>query len=138
MQGINATIKIVLGLVLAWWLGLDTVIRLLVVLMAIDILSGMIGAAITKTLSSNESYKGIAKKALVLLIVAAAEAISIYLGPDALPVNLGEIVAGFYCAHEGLSILENAIAAGLPVPRQLRDTLAKLAPEKIEYLGPVG
>jgi phage-related holin len=36
----------------------------------------------------------------------------------------------FYCASEALSILENAVAAGLPVPEFLRDALQRLNEKK--------
>jgi phage-related holin len=42
---------------------------------------------------------------------------------------LGQAVAGFYCAHELLSLLENSDRAGLPVPGILRDALKTLSPE---------
>lgn len=51
-----------------------------------------------------------------------------YLSP-LVGVPLGEAVAGFYAAHELLSVLQNADRAGLPVPQVLRDALAKLSPE---------
>jgi phage-related holin len=36
----------------------------------------------------------------------------------------------FYCASEALSILENAVAAGLPIPDFLRDALQQLNKKK--------
>jgi hypothetical protein len=39
-------------------------------------------------------------------------------------------VAVFYCAGEALSILENAVAAGLPVPEFLREALVRLNEKK--------
>ena len=36
----------------------------------------------------------------------------------------------FYIANEGLSILENSIALGLPVPEKLKDILKQFKEEK--------
>ena len=129
MQALVAGIKVTLGIFFAWFLGLAGVIHLLIALMAIDILAGVIVGAMTKTLSSDVMWKGIGKKAIVLLLVGVGELIDHYIGLQ-LAIGLGEFVAGFYCAHEGLSILENAVLVGLPVPAALRDTLAKLSPDK--------
>ena len=37
-----------------------------------------------------------------------------------------EMVILFFAANEGLSILENATSAGLPIPDKLKETLAQL------------
>ena len=36
------------------------------------------------------------------------------------------MVIVFYIANDGLSILENSVALGLPVPEKLREILAQL------------
>ena len=38
----------------------------------------------------------------------------------------------FYCVSEGLSIVENVVGAGLPVPQAIKDALAQLSENKIE------
>ncbi len=129
MKPIVAILKLALGAVVGWWLGLHSVIQLLIVLMGFDVLTGVIVAVIEHNLSSDVSWKGMGKKALTLVLVAVAETLDRYLG---IKPDIGELVAGFYCAHEGLSIIENAIRAGLPVPAVLRDVFAKLSPEKFD------
>ncbi|NMD99895.1 phage holin family protein, partial [Selenomonas bovis] len=44
-------------------------------------------------------------------------------------------VVWFFFGNEGLSILENAAKAGVPIPSKLRATLAQLAEEKTEKGG---
>ncbi|MBO9308120.1 phage holin family protein [Thermomicrobium sp.] len=97
----------------------------LVLLMAIDIATGVISAGIRGKLSSEASWHGLKRKVLTLLMVATAWVLERYL-PVQLPVSFTTAIALFYCAHEGLSILENVAEAGVPVPRALRDALARL------------
>lgn len=40
------------------------------------------------------------------------------------------MVVWFFIGNEGLSIIENAAKAGLPIPQKLRETLEQLANEK--------
>ena len=111
----------------ALWNALAPLVQLLIILMALDIITGIIAAFYRKAVSSEVAWRGIGKKMLVLVLVYGAYAIERY---AALPVPLGVLIAGFYAAHEGLSILENAAAAGLPIPDALREALAKLNPAK--------
>jgi phage-related holin len=68
-----------------------------------------------------------ARKAAVLILVGAALLLELELGGRmGLSIPLGEAVAGFYAAHELLSIIENSTALGLPVPNVLRQALSKL------------
>jgi toxin secretion/phage lysis holin len=103
----------------------------LLILMAADFASGMIRAYEQKKLSSAEAGKGIFRKFLMtgLLVVLGAQA-DIMLGT----ALWRDAVVLFYCASEGLSILENAVALGLPVPSVLKDALQQLNEKK--YLEP--
>ncbi len=106
-------------------------VQLLVILMAVDIITGIAAAFANKTICSEVSFKGIAKKSIALLLVGIANYME-YL----VQAPLGEAVAGFYAANEGVSIIENATEAGLPVPKILRDALAKLNPEGAKEIRP--
>ncbi len=87
---------------LASWAALAPMIQLLLVLMALDILSGVIAAIVTKTISSDISYRGVGKKTMVLLLVVMASALSPLVADGALPI--GQAVALFYCINEAISI----------------------------------
>ena len=119
-------LKLAMGIVIAFlcgvWAGLNPLVQALIVLMAMDIATGFLSGYVAKKLSSDVSFRGIAKMALILLMIAAANVCVPHVGD----LPLAEVVAGFYIAHEGLSILENLAEAGLPVPQILKDALAKL------------
>ena len=117
--------KIVGGLLAGVWVSWHPLVQLLVALAVIDVLTGLLTAIITKSLDSDISFRGMLRKAMMGLLVVAAELAGRQTG-----VPLGAVVAGFYCAHEGLSILENALAAGLPVPDQLKAAFAQLQPKR--------
>jgi len=129
MERADLWIKTIAATVAAIWGGLGALMQLLLILMLIDCLTGVLGAAQRRELSSEISFRGMTKKAIALLLVGTAAAIEIYASDMVGGLPLDEAVAGFYCAHEGLSILENAVGAGLPVPQVLRDVLAKLSPD---------
>ncbi len=109
----------------ALWGGLEPLVQLLVILMAVDIVTGIMAAVSAKTLCSEVSFRGMSKKAIALVLVGVASYMEVLI-----QLPLGEMVAGFYCANEGLSVVENSAEAGLPVPQVLKDALAKLNPEQ--------
>lgn len=121
MNTIKYTLQVIGALLAAWWGGLPLLVKVLIGVMILDILSGILAAYIMSSLDSRVSFRGMAKKALALVLVGAAAWIE-----PAVGVPLASAVAGFYVVHELMSILENAAAAGLPVPDVLRDALARV------------
>lgn len=109
------------SLIAGWWAQLETAVQVLVVLMALDILTGMVAAFVGRRAASTVALRGIAKKVLVLLLVAAARAVEPVIGFDA-----SSYVAMFFVAYEALSILENGAKAGVPIPERLRSALVAL------------
>lgn len=94
----------------------------LVGLMFLDILTGFIAAWINRDVDSSYSYRGMLKKAQMLLMVAAAMMFE-FIYPD---IPWAKIIAGFLCLTELISIVENMGRSGIPLPKQLKDTLKKL------------
>jgi len=116
------------GLVAMWWGMLAITIQVLILLMIADIVLGIMAAYVAKSIDPHLCWVGVTKKAMILIIVAVSAVLSKLLSPIA-DVPVGDAVAGFYAAHELLSILVNAGNAGLPVPPMLKDALAKIAPD---------
>ena len=98
---------------IGWFLGgVDGMLIALIVLMALDYISGVMCAIEDKKLSSAIGFKGIAKKVLILMLVGVANILDVNV------VGGGAILRGavicFYLSNEGLSLLENAAYLGLP------------------------
>ena len=93
----------------------------LVVLIAADIVMGMLAAIGLKTLNSTTSWKGMTRKGAMLIIVGMAWIIEPLVG-----FPLGKIVTLFYIATEATSCVENAGLLGVPLPQPLVDVLYKL------------
>lgn len=123
VQGLLALARLAGATTALWWRDLPVLVQVLIGLMALDIATGLLTGFATQTLSSEVSFRGMAKKATVLLLVAGAA----WLEP-AVQLPVAQAVAGFYAAHEGLSLVENAARLGLPVPAALRAALVKLTP----------
>ncbi|QOR34064.1 phage holin family protein [Clostridium sp. 'deep sea'] len=96
--------------------GCTFIIKALLAIMALDYLSGVISAAYHGKLSSNIGVKGISKKLLIIILVSVAHLIDGILGLEFLVRNT---VIYFYMSNEVISILENSIKLGLPVPKIL-------------------
>ena len=110
---------------IGWFLGgVDGMLIALIVLMALDYLSGVMCAIVDKKLSSAVGFKGICKKVLILMLVGVANIIDVHV------VGTGAVLRGavicFYLSNEGLSLLENAAHIGLPIPDKLKAVLEQL------------
>lgn len=104
--------------------GMDGMMIALIVLMALDYVTGVMCAIIDKKLSSAVGFKGICKKVLILMLVGVANVVDLHVvGSGA--VLRGAVIA-FYLSNEGLSLIENAAHVGLPVPEKLKDVLEQL------------
>ena len=120
------------GAVISFFTGLPPISWILVAVESMDYITGLICGFMgvspkteTGGLSSNAAFKGLLKKVLILLVVGLAALVDKAVGQIA---NI-EIVAvtGATClwfvASEGLSVLENAAAMGVPIPKILLNAL---------------
>ena len=108
-----------------WLFGAwDTPLGILVLFMALDYFTGVLRGYINKDLSSNVGLHGIARKAVIFVVLIVAVALDRLL-------NMGNwlfrsLVCYFYIANEGLSLLENCASLGLPIPDKILDALVQL------------
>lgn len=110
--------------------GFDKLLIALVIFMIIDFLSGLILAIVFKNssktkngrVSSEAGIRGLAKKIFILFLVTVATQLDLVLGTSI--VRDGVVIA--FISMEGISILENATLAGLPVPRIIKNALEVL------------
>ncbi len=124
-------LKAAIAILVGFWGGLDALVQALVLLMIIDSISGFIAGYITKTLSSDISFRGMAKKSFILMIVAAGWLLEHKAGFTIPKLDVEQALAGFFCANEGLSILENAARADIGLPPWFKDTLVKIRGKEI-------
>ncbi len=113
----------IIGFVTSLWLGLDVAAQALLVLMAADIVTGVLAGGKAGELDSEVSYRGMRKKAMQAVLVALAT----YLG--SLPqvgLPLGDGVAWAFCGTEVLSVLENADRLGVKMPQPVVDAMKRL------------
>ena len=101
----------------------DGALWALVVIMALDYVTGIIKAVYTKTVSSETGYKGILKKIVILVVVALANTVTNLTGGN---MAVREVVIMFYIANEGISVLENAAAVSPNMPQKLKDILLQI------------
>lgn len=108
-----------------------TTLTILVVVMAIDYISGVLVAACGKSpkteaggLSSKVGFIGIAKKGFIMLLVLLATMLDKAIGNETMVFQTSLVF--YYIANEGLSVLENAALMGLPFPEKLKKALETL------------
>lgn len=113
-----------LGTGLAWFLGrFDGIFYTLVAVVSADYITGILCAVYERKLSSEVGFKGLAKKVFIFALIGVANLIDLYILKGEL---LRTVVCVYYIANEALSITENAIRLGLPVPKKLKDVLVQL------------
>ncbi|WP_062105204.1 phage holin family protein [Bacillus niameyensis] len=103
--------------------GWSPLIQILVVFNVIDYVMGVTVAAYLGQLSSKIGFKGIARKVLILLLVAVAHAIDTIMGDNHF---IRDAVIFFYLANELLSILETVGKTNLPIPDVLKKAVETL------------
>lgn len=103
---------------------MDGLMYALIAFMILDYVSGVLAAISEKELSSKIGFKGIAKKLIILILVAVGHILDMHiLGGGAV---CRSAVCGLYIANEGISILENASELGIPLPKKLVAVLKQL------------
>ena len=132
MKKVTEVLAAIGGAIASFFWGLPAIIWVLIAVMSIDYLTGIICGLMGKSpktetggLSSSAAFRGILKKALILLVVLLAALLD-----KAVSMGAGvsfEAVTGATClwfiASEGFSILENAASMGVPVPKVLMQAL---------------
>lgn len=120
-----------LGAVLGWYLGSpDGFLYALVAFVVADYVTGVIRAGVERKLSSTIGFRGVARKIMIFILVGVANLIDTFVVPEANDV-IRTAVIFFYIANEGLSIIENSAALGLPIPTKLTTSLKQLHREEI-------
>lgn len=114
-----------LGTGITWLLGTwDTALVVLVSFMVLDYGTGLLRAWINKEVSSDIGLRGIARKAVIFVVLIVAVMLDRLLNTGTWVFRT--LVCYFYIANEGISLLENCAGLGLPIPEKIKDALAQL------------
>lgn len=128
MKQIWNTIQIAFAAVggfVGWFLGgCDGLLYTLLAFVVIDYITGVMCAIVDKTLSSAIGFKGICRKVLIFALVGIGHILDTHV------IGSGSVmrtaILFFYISNEGVSLVENAVHLGLPVPDKLKDVLEQL------------
>ena len=104
--------------------GFDGSIRLLLILMAVDLFTGVIAAIKVKSLRSNIMFWGGVNKVFVLIFVGIGAGLDLLLSGDS-PVIRAAII-WFYIGRELLSLVENSSKIGVIIPPVILEIINQL------------
>ena len=114
-----------IGGVVGWYVGgFDGFLFALIAFIVVDYITGVMRAIVDKKLSSEIGAKGITQKVAIFLIIGIAHLVDNYVLQTGAALRTAVIF--FYMANECLSVLENSVGLGLPVPEKLREVLEQL------------
>ena len=131
MKPIICTITGVIGgIVAALWGGWTEGLLVLVIMMAIDYVSGLVVAGVFHNspkspgggLESRAGIKGLVRKIFILALVAMAHLIDRLIGTN----YIRDVVCIAFILNEVISIVENAGLMGIPIPQRLRQAIDML------------
>lgn len=112
-----------------------TALSILAIMMGVDYITGVLVAISGRSpktdgggLSSKIGFIGIAKKGFIMLIVLVATQLDRAIGNTAMIFQTATVF--YYIANEGLSILENAEAIGVPFPSFIKQRLETMREAK--------
>lgn len=104
--------------------GCDGLLYALLVFVVIDYITAVMCVIVDKNLFSKIGFKGICRKVLIFLLVGIANVLDVQV------IKTGSVlrtaVIFFYISNEGVSLLENAVYLGLPVPEKIKSVLEQL------------
>lgn len=114
----------VFSLIASLFGGWDHAMISLVIVMCVDYITGIIVAGVfhrsSKTengsLESRVGWKGLCRKGVTLLVVLVACRLDLLTGSNS--ILRDAVIIAFVC-NEVISIIENAVLMGIPVPKKL-------------------
>ena len=103
--------------------GLDNLLKALIIFAILDQITGVMKGYVLKEWSSEIGFHGIARKVCMFMLVGMANIVGHELPILGLghPETLRDAIATFYLATESISIIENAIDLGVPIPAGFKD-----------------
>ncbi|REE91336.1 toxin secretion/phage lysis holin [Paenibacillus taihuensis] len=110
--------------------GWDKALHVLVVIMIAEYFTGMLVAIRQRKVNGDVMGWSIVRKILILFVVGLAALLDGWNEQGPPIFRMAAIY--FYCGREGLSLLDQLGANGIPLPRVLKDFLKQLSEQKSE------
>ena len=118
-------ITAVVGGFLGWLFGgIDGLVFALITFVVLDYLTGVLVAIVERKLSSEVGARGIAKKVTIFALIGIAHLIDQFVLHSG--ATLRTAIVFFYIANECLSVIENSVRLGLPVPAKFKEVLEQI------------
>lgn len=111
----------------------DLPLKILLTAIVLDYISGMLKAFYLGEVSSKAGYKGLVKKVGILFTIVVANLTDLILGLTI----FRSAICMFFCMNELISVLENLVAIGVPIPNFLMDKLIQTKDTSVENKGGV-
>ena len=135
LQAVSAGV----GIVISFFCGLPPIIWVLLAVMTMDFITGIMVGVTGKSpnteyggLSSSAAFLGLAKKIIILIVVALAHLLD-YAVATSSGIDFAAISGAtcfWFVASEGISIIENAALMGVPIPDQIKQLLEVMRGKK--------
>lgn len=117
-----------LAIALNWLTHLPALTQALIVIMLADEAAGLSRYYMGKSKKRwdwDKFFKGVTKKAFVTIIVALCSGLDkLQLFPAQVQLAYGASI--YYLVYYGTSVVNNAVACGVPVPERLKEVLASI------------
>lgn len=109
------TITAIFGVPMVFLFGTwSPLMGVLLVMISIDILTGIAKGLYNKELRSRNMSQGMIRKAMIFVVIIIANMLDVAVFAG-LPVAKSAVIS-FYIGMEGLSVIENLVAMDMPVP----------------------
>lgn len=116
----------IMSLVFAVTGGESEIVKALIICMSCDYITGIIKAIKQKNINFYTGFFGIFKKVVIIIIIIVVNELDVVLGLTGSTISCKFAITCFYVSNEIISILENAGAIGIQVPKQLMKLLEHL------------
>lgn len=132
MENVIKALAAACGAVISFFTGIPAIMWVLIGVMSLDYVTGLICGWVGKSpktesggLSSRAAFEGLMRKCMILLVVLLAWLLDYAVAAGA-GVSFSAVTGAvclWFIASEGVSVLENAAAMELPVPKILTRAL---------------
>lgn len=109
------------------FIGIPSIVKMLLFVMFFDIVVGSIAAGSKGKLTKEKAFNGVGKKVVIICLLGLGY-ISVHsFGGAQLANGATQAIASFFIYTEAVSILENAVKTGVPIPDILKRAISAIA-----------